>query len=46
MLHIDLDITKTDLQQYRNEFGAKAAAEYARFVGLPLGLARAWILEK
>lgn len=41
---INLDVSKTELRDYAKQFGIKAAAEYAAFVGLPCGIARAWLL--
>lgn len=39
-----LDITKSELLNYRDIFGTLAAAKHAAFCGLPLGIARAWLL--
>ncbi len=46
MLSIDYDVSKTELQKCRDVLGIKWAAQYAAYLGLPLGVARAWLLEK
>jgi len=44
MLIIELDVTKAELLDYAKTFGVRAAAELAASVGLPCGIARAWLL--
>jgi hypothetical protein len=44
MLSIDFDVTKQELRDYAKQFGIRAAADYAAFVGLPCGICRAWLL--